>query len=118
MAKKSDSEKEVKTSLAPEGEAKGIFNWYKSDAKRKLSIRLPRIPMPGFLKFKIPLPKPVKRAGAYIKNSFAELKNVTWPNRRLSINYTVSVIVFSLVFSLLLTGVDWVFTELVKKMLL
>lgn len=118
MAKKSDSKKEIKSNLAPEGEAKGIFNWYRNDAKRKLNIKLPHMPMPGFLKFKIPIPKPIKKASSYIKNSFAELKNVTWPNRRLSINYTLSVIMFSVVFSLLLTGVDWVFTELVKKMLL
>jgi preprotein translocase SecE subunit len=118
MAKESDTKKKLKTSLAPEGEAKSIFNWYRSDAKRKLNVKLPRIPMPGFLKFKIPIPRPIRIAGAYIKNSFTELRSVTWPNRRLSFNYTISVILFSVVFSILLTGVDWVFTELVKKMLL
>lgn len=110
--------KSSKDSLAPEGDIKGIAKWYARDAKRISKIRLPRIPMPGFFKFKIPIPKPIKKVGTYISGSFAELGKVEWPSSRLSINYTVSVIIFSLVFSLILTGLDWVFTELVKKVLL
>ena len=114
-SKKGDQSKDK---LAPDGDVKDIAKWYARDAKRISKIRIPRIPMPGFLKFKIPVPKPLKKVGAYISSSFAELKKVEWPSRKLSINYTVSVIIFSLVFSLILTGLDWVFTELVKKVLL
>jgi preprotein translocase SecE subunit len=118
MAKKPETKKGLEHNLAPEGEAKGIFNWYKNDAKRKLNIKLPRLPLPGFLKFKIPIPRPIKMLGVYIGKSFAELKSVVWPDRKLSFNYTLSVVAFTLFFSMLLTGLDWVFTELVKKMLL
>ncbi|HMS31965.1 MAG TPA: preprotein translocase subunit SecE [Candidatus Saccharibacteria bacterium] len=118
MTKKPESKNQPGSDLAPEGEAKGILNWYRNDVKRKLNMKIPKIPMPGFLKLKIPIPKPVKMLGNYVRKSFAELKEVTWPSRRLSTNYTFSVITFTLFFSLLLTGVDWVFTELVKKMLL
>ncbi len=114
----SKNDQELKSKLAPEGEVKEIVKWYARDAKRISKIKIPRIPMPGFLKFSIPLPKPIKKIGAYFKNSFEELKKVQWPNRKLSINYTFSVIIFSVIFSLILTGLDWVFSELVKKVLL
>lgn len=114
----SKNDQELKSKLAPEGEVKEIVKWYARDAKRISKIKIPRIPMPGFLKFSIPLPKPIKKIGAYFKNSFEELKKVQWPSRKLSINYTFSVIIFSVVFSLILTGLDWVFSELVKKVLL
>ena len=117
MAESKDKKKSSHK-LAPEGDVKDIAKWYARDAKRISKIRLPRIPMPGFLKFKVPVPKPLKKLGAYISGSFAELRQVQWPSRKLSINYTVSVIIFSLLFSLILTGLDWVFTELVKKVLL
>ncbi len=114
----SKKDQEVKSKLAPEGEVKEIVKWYARDAKRISKIKIPRIPMPGFFRFSIPLPRPIKKVANYIKSSFKELKEVNWPNRKLSINYTFSVIIFSLVFSLILTGLDWVFSELVKKVLL
>lgn len=116
MSKK--DQEPVKSKLAPEGEVKEIIKWYARDAKRISKIKVPRIPMPGFLKFNIPLPKPIKKVFSYVKNSFIELKQVQWPNRKLSVNYTISVIIFSVIFSLILTGLDWVFSELVKKVLL
>ena len=114
----SKKDQELKSKLAPEGEIKEIVKWYARDAKRISKIKIPRIPMPGFLKISIPLPKPIKKIGNYFKNSFQELKQVKWPSRKLSINYTFSVIIFSVLFSLILTGLDWIFSELVKKVLL
>lgn len=114
----SKKDQEVKSKLAPEGEIKEIVKWYARDAKRISKIKIPRIPMPGFLKFSVPLPKPIKKVGSYFKKSFKELSQVQWPNRKLSINYTFSVIIFSVLFSLILTGLDWIFSELVKKVLL
>ena len=68
----SKKEQELKSKLAPEGEIKEIVKWYARDAKRISKIKIPRIPMPGFLKISIPLPKPIKKIGNYFKNSFQE----------------------------------------------
>ena len=92
----SKKDQELKSKLAPEGEIKEIVKWYARDAKRISKIKIRN----------------------YFKNSFQELKQVKWPSRKLSINYTFSVIIFSVLFSLILTGLDWIFSELVKKVLL
>ncbi|MFD0963375.1 preprotein translocase subunit SecE [Pseudofulvibacter geojedonensis] len=52
----------------------------------------------------------------YIKESFGELKtNVTWPTWANAQRMTVTVAVFSVLFSLAIWGVDTVFSTLVEK---
>ena len=52
----------------------------------------------------------------YIKESFGELKNnVTWPTWMVSQKLTITVAVFSILFSLEIWGVDTVFSGLVEK---
>lgn len=51
----------------------------------------------------------------YIKESFGELKaNVTWPSWAEGQNLMVVVAVFSILFSLVVWGIDTVFGELIK----
>ncbi|GAA4281512.1 preprotein translocase subunit SecE [Gaetbulibacter aestuarii] len=50
----------------------------------------------------------------YVKESFGELKNnVTWPTWPEAQNLTVLVAVFSIIFSLLIWGIDSVFSEVI-----
>ncbi len=51
----------------------------------------------------------------YIKESFEELKNnVTWTNRAEAQRLTVVVAVFSIIFSLVIWGVDSGFAQVIK----
>lgn len=50
----------------------------------------------------------------YIKESFGELKNnVSWPTWQEAQSLTVLVAVFSIIFSLIIWGVDTVFSEVI-----
>lgn len=60
--------------------------------------------------------KPVGRAGKkashyiippYFRNSYRELKLVTWPGWKLSRQLTVAVIIFAVIFAVLIGLVDW-----------
>lgn len=54
----------------------------------------------------------------YFAASRAELAKVVWPNRRQTMRLTALVIGFSLVFALILGGLDWVFSTLLQKLIL
>jgi preprotein translocase subunit SecE len=54
----------------------------------------------------------------FIRNSWRELKFVTWPTRREGLRLTSAVIVFSVIFSILLAGVDYGLDKLFKHLLL
>ncbi len=43
---------------------------------------------------------------AYFRNSWAELRQVTWPNRRETWRLTLAVFIFAIVFGLAILGVD------------
>lgn len=52
----------------------------------------------------------------YISESYNELKNhVTWPTMAEAQRLTVVVAVFSIIFSLLIWGVDTVFSEVIEQ---
>jgi preprotein translocase subunit SecE len=55
---------------------------------------------------------------AYFRNSFRELRLVTWPNRKQSRQLTGAVIVFSLIFGILIAIVDFGLDKLFKKVIL
>ena len=52
----------------------------------------------------------------YVSESFNELKNhITWPTFAEAQKLTVTVAVFSIIFSLAIWGVDTVFSNLIDK---
>ncbi|MFT5215474.1 MAG: preprotein translocase subunit SecE [Glaciecola sp.] len=52
----------------------------------------------------------------YVKESFDELKNnVSWPTLAEAQSLTILVAVFSIIFSLLIWGVDTVFSGVIKE---
>lgn len=55
---------------------------------------------------------------AYFKNSFKELKLVTWPNRKESRQLTTAVIVFAVVLSLIVALIDLGLDKVFKKVIL
>lgn len=53
----------------------------------------------------------------YFKNVRAELRHVSWPSRRLTITYTVVVVLISLVTAAYLGLLDFAFAEAIKKII-
>jgi preprotein translocase SecE subunit len=54
----------------------------------------------------------------FIRGSWRELKQVTWPARRDGFRLTSAVVMFSTVFALILAGVDYGLDKLFKQLLL
>ena len=70
-----------------------------------------------------PVAKPFRWLGRhliprYIKNSFGELKHVTWPGRKESRQLTLAVIMFATVFGFLVAIVDFGLDKAFKKIFL
>jgi len=53
----------------------------------------------------------------YFKDVRAEMKHVTWPSRRLTITYTVVVVVISLATAVYLGLLDFVFTSGIQSII-
>lgn len=53
----------------------------------------------------------------YLKETKAELKEVTFPNMPLTITYTILVVVISIIVALVLGGVDLGFKTILTKLL-
>lgn len=73
-------------------------------------------------KFRLPtLRRKQKRADeqvGYFEGAWRELKQVRWPDRPATWSLTMAVIAFSLVFAAIILGLDFVFNELFRKVLL
>lgn len=84
----------------------------KSNRQRNLAMRtLVDIFRPIFWLLRHIIPR-------YIRNSFAELRQVTWPNRKQSRQLTTAVVLFSIVFGFLVATLDYGLDKLFKKVFL
>ncbi len=54
----------------------------------------------------------------YFKDTKAEMKHVTWPTVRQALVYTAAVIITSIVVAALLGFFDYVFSQLIQKVIL
>ncbi len=54
----------------------------------------------------------------YFRNSFRELRQVTWPDRKQSRQLTTAVIIFSVIFGVLIAIVDFGLDKVFKKVIL
>jgi preprotein translocase SecE subunit len=54
----------------------------------------------------------------YFRNSWKELKQVTWPKFRESLRLTSAVIIFAIVFGALVAAIDFVLDKVFKEVLL
>lgn len=52
----------------------------------------------------------------YLKNVRGELKHVVWPNRNQAIVHTVIIILISAFVALYISGLDYVFTGVVNRL--
>lgn len=51
----------------------------------------------------------------YFRNSFREVRQVTWPTRRDTWKLTAAVLVFAIAFGLAAAGTDWVLDKIIKR---
>ena len=54
----------------------------------------------------------------YIRNSWRELRLVTWPDRVTSWKLTYAVVIFSILFGLIVAGVDFVLGKIFKELII
>lgn len=54
----------------------------------------------------------------YVRGSFRELKQVTWPNWKLSRQLTYAVLIFAVIFGVSIAIVDWGLGKVFKQILL
>ncbi len=66
-------------------------------------------------------PQPTTRRDVrpqFFREVSSELRKVTWPTREQTVNLTLLVIAVSLIVGFVLGAVDWVFLQIIDKMLL
>jgi len=62
--------------------------------------------------------KGISSLSQYIKDSRSELKKVTWPTRKDTVNHTILVVVFSLAVAAFLGIADYLLTEIFENLVL
>lgn len=63
-------------------------------------------------------PRTEERVGArqFVKEVRQELKKVAWPTRQETVKFSVIVLVTVIVFTALIAGLDWLFSEFVIRL--
>lgn len=64
------------------------------------------------------LNKKVRYIPSFLKNSWAELKQVSWPTKISALKLTFAVIIFSVVFAAFVQALDYIFSRVVKEIIL
>ncbi len=54
----------------------------------------------------------------YIRNSFAELRNITWPTLKQSRQLTTAVVLFAIIFAIFVSSIDYGLDKVFKKVFL
>jgi len=62
--------------------------------------------------------KIVQKLKSFLKEVYLELKKVNWLNRKDLLKYTFIVLLVTVIVALFLGGLDYVFTEALKKFVL
>ncbi len=85
----------------------------------KLSVVKAKLPKPNIFRFLRPILRPLRwLVPTYFINSWREVRQVTWPNRRETWRLTLAVFIFAIIFGSLVAGVDKGLDLLFKKVIL
>ncbi|MEK7665148.1 MAG: preprotein translocase subunit SecE [Patescibacteria group bacterium] len=57
----------------------------------------------------------IEKAKSFLKEVYVELKRVSWLSRKEVLRYTLIVLAVSLAVAAFLGGLDYIFSEIVKK---
>lgn len=86
--------------------------------KKEFHMPMPKNKFGNFLSHRIRLPKFIRKIGSYFKYSWRELKKVNWPKRKETWKLTFAVIIFTVIFSFLLTLLDAGFELIAERIFL
>ncbi len=84
---------------------------YRFATKKPVSLTIGKNKDSFFNKHRSPIPK-------YFKESVAELKKVTWPDRRKTLSLTLAVVVFVSVFTLIIAAADFGLNKAAERIFL
>jgi preprotein translocase subunit SecE len=59
----------------------------------------------------------MSKAVSFVREAYSELKKVSWPSRKQTMNYTVAVIVASIAVAAFLGSLDKFFSSIVERIL-
>lgn len=60
----------------------------------------------------------IQRLNIFIKEVLVEMKRVSWLSRRAVINYTLLVLLVTVVVAFFLGGLDYIFTAIIKSLII
>lgn len=92
--------------------------------EQKASIKTEKKSKPGAIrKLLSPIASPFKWINRhlvprYIRNAFGELRNITWPVRKLSRQLTTAVMLFAISFAIVVSALDYGLDKIFKKVFL
>lgn len=84
----------------------------KTIAKKEYYLPVPDNKVGGFLN------KKRRYFPSYFRNSWTELKLVTWPNRKTTAKLTIAVLIFAIIFGTLIAVVDYGLDKVFRQLLL
>jgi preprotein translocase subunit SecE len=64
------------------------------------------------------LNKRVRFIPKWLSNSWAELRQVSWPSKREALSKTMAVFIFAIAFALLVQLLDFIFSRVIKEIIL
>jgi preprotein translocase subunit SecE len=110
---KSSQPKSVEENLRPESRLARFVNRASNKAsevgEKELATPTPKS---GVLGRRLDPFFPIKWLFRYLRDSYRELRRVTWPNRRTAWKLTGTVFLFSVIMALVLFGLDSLFNKL------
>ncbi len=59
----------------------------------------------------------MNKAVSFVEEAYSELKKVSWPNRKQTMNYTAAVVIASVAVAIFLGSLDKFFSSIVEKIL-
>jgi len=122
--KKEDSKKKnkpasVEENLRPESRVVKAVNKASKKASEVGSVEVSTpTPREGLLGKRVNPLGPIKWLLRYVRDSYRELKKVTWPDKKTAWKLTGTVFLFSFIMAMFLFGLDSIFSEMFKKLFL
>lgn len=105
--------------LRPESKVAKAINKAAGKAEKIGSVEVATpTPKKGLLGKRVDPLKPIKWFFKYIKDSYRELKKVSWPDRKTAWKLTGTVFLFSIVMAIFLFGLDSAFSKMFEKLFL
>jgi preprotein translocase SecE subunit len=112
VVEKAETKQKDKTEDKASKKDKKAVREEKEDKEGKKSEKKSRLPRPIAI-----ILTPFFAVGRYFRDSWRELKQVRWPNRKMTWQLTFTVIVYTLIFFVFIAALDVLFEFIFNKVL-